>query len=142
MIQCRIKLELVKQNRNWACYICSIYSKMPFLKGIRLHWTATLLMAVGLILIILSQLHVPCIMEAWFPESEKIMQPGNCWPNVYRAVSFATKQDVKRRPASLLCHFAKESSSMPWKTLVPEIFLVPPAPTPLFSMILLKINKI
>lgn len=58
--------------------------------------------------------------------------PGNILARVKRVESFATKQEVKRRAASLLWRSASSCSNSTWNLLVPEMFLVPPAPDPCF----------
>ena len=52
---------------------------------------------------------------------------------VNRVESLATKQEVKSRAASLACRSASSCSRSTWNLLVPEMFLVPPAPAPWVS---------
>lgn len=64
--------------------------------------------------------------------------PGSILARVNKVESLATKQEVKRSAASLLCRSASSCSSSTWNLLVPEMFLVPPAPEPCFRKLSLK----
>ena len=56
--------------------------------------------------------------------------PGIILARVNKVESLATKQEVKRSAASFLWRSASSCSSSTWNLLVPEMFLVPPAPLP------------
>lgn len=61
--------------------------------------------------------------------------PGNILARVKRVESLATKQEVKSSAASFLWRSASSCSSSTWNLLVPEMFLVPPAPDPCFRKV-------
>lgn len=69
----------------------------------------------------------------------KLDWPGSIFARVKRVESLATKQEVKSSAASFLCRSASSCSSSTWNLLVPEIFLVPPAPEPCFCKV--SLNK-
>jgi len=59
--------------------------------------------------------------------------PGSILAKVKRVESFATKQEEKANAESFWCSWASSFSKDTWKLLVPEMFLVPPAPAPCLS---------
>lgn len=67
--------------------------------------------------------------------------PGSILARVKRVESLATKQEVKRSAASFLCRSANSCSSSTWNLLVPEIFLVPPAPEPCLCKVSLETER-
>lgn len=67
--------------------------------------------------------------------------PGSILARVKRVESLATKQEVKSRAASLLWRSASSFSSSTWNLLVPEMFLVPPAPDPCFRKVSLEVEE-
>lgn len=69
---------------------------------------------------------------------EMFIIPGSILARVNRVESLATKQEVKSSAASLLCRSASSFSSSTWNLLVPEMFLVPPAPEPWFRKVPLE----
>lgn len=64
--------------------------------------------------------------------------PGMAWASVKRVESLATKQEVNKRAASLLCNLAKSSSSFSCGIEFPAMFRVPPAPAPYISKAFLE----
>lgn len=67
--------------------------------------------------------------------------PGSILAKVKRVESFATKQEEKARAASFWCSCASSLSRVTWKLLVPEMFLVPPAPAPWLSTAFLRTSR-
>lgn len=64
--------------------------------------------------------------------------PGSILARVNKVESLATKQEVKSNAASFWCRSASSCSSSTWNLLVPEMFLVPPAPEPCFRKVSLE----
>lgn len=74
--------------------------------------------------------HYQSLKEPWLWSQDL---PGSIFAKVKRVESFATKQEEKTRAASFWCNWASSCSRATWKLLVPEMFLVPPAPAPWLS---------
>lgn len=85
-------------------------------------------------------LHMPWIMDAWLPASENMWQFGSALAKVNKVESFATKHEVNRSAASFWCSLASSFSRFSWYKELPEMFLVPPAPTPCLSRAVLKME--
>lgn len=67
--------------------------------------------------------------------------PGIILARVKRVESLATKHEENRRAASFPWRSASSRSRSTWNLLVPEIFLVPPAPAPCCLKVSLKKKK-
>lgn len=71
-----------------------------------------------------------------------LFSPGSILARVKRVESLATKQDENNKAASFPWRSASSFSKSTWNLLVPEIFLVPPAPAPCcFSVSLQRAPK-
>ena len=78
----------------------------------------------------LTPLGVTFIVLAMVHNVKILGSPGMCLASVTRVVSFATKQEVKTRAFSFWWISASFFSSASWRIVLPEMFLVPPAPAP------------